>query len=146
MRLTLHTDYALRVMMQLAVEEDLVTIEAIAQAYDISRNHVMKVVQRLAALGYVDSRRGRNGGLRLARVAREINVGELVRKMEETGQFVECFDSATSGCVVSPVCGLRHALAGAVDQFLGHLDKFTLADLVHKPVAFRALLNEPVAA
>lgn len=146
MRLTLHTDYALRVMMQLAIEEDLVTIEAIAQAYDISRNHVMKVVQRLAALGYVDSRRGRNGGLRLARAPREINVGELVRKMEETGQFVECFNSATNSCVVTPVCGLRHALAGAVDQFLGHLDNFTLADLVHKPVEFRALLHEPAAA
>lgn len=145
MRLTVHTDYALRVMMQLAVEDERLTIDAIASAYGISANHVMKVVQKLAALGYLDSRRGRNGGLRLAREPAEINVGELVRKMEETSQFVECFNSETNACVVTPACGLRHVLAGAVEQFLDHLDQFTIADLVQKPDEFRTLLREHLA-
>lgn len=139
--MTLHTDYALRVLMQLAVAEDRITIDAIAGAYGISRNHVMKVVQQLAALGYVDSLRGRNGGLRLARPQDAINVGEVVRQMEETGQFVECFDPDTSRCVVSPVCGLKHALDGAVERFLAHLDQFTIADLLHRPFDFRELLE-----
>lgn len=143
MRMTLHTDYALRVLMQLAVEPERMTIDAIADAYGISRNHVMKVVQKLGALGYLDSRRGRHGGVQLACEPREINVGTLVREMEETGQFVECFDPDNNECVVTPVCGLRHALAGAVEQFLVHLDRFTLADLVRKPTKFRSLLHEP---
>jgi Rrf2 family nitric oxide-sensitive transcriptional repressor len=141
MRMTVQTDYALRVLMFLATREDRSTIEMIAQAYGISRNHVMKVVQRLAGLGYLDNRRGRKGGLRLARDARDINVGALVRKFEDTGQFVECFDATTNQCVVAPACGLKHVLAGAVEQFLSHLDGFTIEDLVQKPVAFEALLQ-----
>ena len=141
--MTLHTDYALRVLMQLAVEGERVTIDRIAESYGISRNHVMKVVQRLAALGYLDSRRGRLGGLQLARDPERINVGSLVREMEDTSQFVECFNPETNDCVVTPACGLRHALAGAVGQFLAHLDQFTLADLVRRPVDFGELLNEP---
>ncbi len=140
--MTVQTDYALRVLMQLAVSDERQTIDAIADGYGISRNHVMKVVQRLAMFGFIDSQRGRNGGLRLARAADEINVGALVRQMEETGQFVECFDSETNTCVVTPVCGLKHALSGAVEQFLVHLDKFTIADLVRKPREFRQLLDE----
>lgn len=140
--MTLHTDYALRVLMQLAVAEERTTIDAIADAYGISRNHVMKVVQKLSALGYLDSRRGRHGGLQLARPAAAINIGTLVREMEETRQFVECFDAAANSCVVTPVCGLRHALAGAVEQFLAHLDRFTLADLVARRAGFREILLE----
>lgn len=140
--MTVQTDYALRVLMQLTVTEGRQTIDAIADGYGISRNHVMKVVQRLAMFGFVDSQRGRNGGLRLARPANQINVGALVRQMEEIGQFVECFDSETNRCVVTPVCGLKHALSGAVEQFLVHLDRFTVADLVRKPRDFRQLLDE----
>ncbi|MGJ8537244.1 MAG: RrF2 family transcriptional regulator [Parasphingopyxis sp.] len=146
MRMTVQTDYALRVLMQLAVTGEQRTIDEIAQAYGISRNHVMKVVQRLAMLGIVDSQRGRNGGLRLARPADEINVGALVRQMEDTSQFVECFDSGTNQCVVTPACGLKHALSGAVEQFLVHLDRFTVADLVRKPVDFGQLLGEETLA
>lgn len=139
--MTVQTDYALRVLMFLAARDDRATIDIIAQSYGISRNHVMKVVQRLASFGYLDNRRGRNGGLRLAQKASTINVGALVRQFEDTGQFVECFDAATNQCVITPTCGLKHALAGAVEQFLEHLGRFTVEDLVQKPVAFEALLQ-----
>lgn len=144
--MTVQTDYALRVLMHLAVEEQRVTIDMIANAYGISRNHVMKVAQKLAALGYLDNKRGRRGGLELARDADEINVGDLVRRFEGTGQFVECFDAATNHCTVTPVCGLKHVLADAVEQFLAHLDRYTIADLIRKPVDFRTLLRERTEA
>lgn len=144
MRMTVQTDYALRVLMFLATRDDRPTIDMIAQAYGISRNHVMKIVQRLSGFGYLDNRRGRNGGVRLAQDPGMINIGALVRKFEETGQFVECFDSATNQCVVTPVCGLKHVLAGAVEQFMAHLDGFTIEDLVQKPASFEALLQTSV--
>lgn len=74
--------------------------------------------------------RGRSGGLKLARPANALNVGSIMRIMEDTGTFVECFDAATNSCVVTPACGLRHALAGALEAFARHLDQFTIADLV----------------
>lgn len=146
MRLTLHTDYGLRVLMFLATTEERATIGAIADHYVISRNHLMKVVQRLVQLDLVASDRGRGGGLRLARPADEIVVGAVVRALEEVGTFVECFDSSTNRCCVIPACGLRFALAGAVQAFMAHLDGFTLADLVPDPTAFAAALGLPPTA
>lgn len=141
MRLTLHTDYGLRVLMALAVSNERVTIAVIADRYGISRNHLMKVVQRLAQLGLVHAERGRSGGLRLAALPDEINLGAVVRAMEETGSFVECLNSATNSCVVTPVCGLRGILGGALLAFLRHLDRFTLADLVPQPGRMAAILR-----
>ena len=130
MRLSLQTDYALRTLMFLAVKDGHHSIAEIAQAYGISKNHLMKVAQRLAAEGFVEGVRGRSGGLKLARPANALNVGSIMRIMEDTGTFVECFDAATNSCVVTPACGLRHALAGALEAFARHLDQFTIADLV----------------
>lgn len=143
MRLTLHTDYGLRVLMFLAVSEERATIGQIAEHYVISRNHLMKVVQRLVQLDLVASDRGRGGGLRLARPPAEIGVGQVVRALEDVGAFVECFDAQTNQCRVSPMCGLRVALAGAVDAFLEHLDAMTLADLLPDPALFAASLGLP---
>lgn len=130
MRLSVQTDYALRTLMFLAVKDGHHSIAEIAQAYGISKNHLMKVAQRLAAEGFVEGVRGRSGGLKLARPANALNVGSIMRIMEDTGTFVECFDAATNSCVVTPACGLRHALAGALEAFARHLDQFTIADLV----------------
>ncbi len=145
MRLTLHTDYGLRVLMALAVSSERVTIAVIADRYSISRNHLMKVVQRLAQLGLVHAERGRTGGLTLAKPPVDINLGAVVRAMEETGTFVECFDRRTNQCVVAPACGLRGVLSGALLAFLQHLDRFTLADLVPQPERMAELLrlNDP---
>ncbi|GAA4771191.1 nitric oxide-sensing transcriptional repressor NsrR [Stakelama sediminis] len=130
MRLSVQTDYALRTLMFLAVKDGHHSIAEIAHAYGISKNHLMKVAQRLAAEGFVEGVRGRSGGLKLTRPANALNVGSIMRIMEDTGTFVECFDAATNSCVVTPACGLRHALAGALEAFARHLDQFTIADLV----------------
>ncbi|WP_033921565.1 RrF2 family transcriptional regulator [Sphingomonas sp. 37zxx] len=140
MRLSLHADYALRTLMYLAVHDGHRSIGEIARAYDISKNHLMKVAQRLVAEGFLDAVRGRSGGLRLARGADQINVGNVARKMEETGSFVECFDPATNSCVITPACQLRHILSGGLEAFFQHLDRYWLADLVNDPAAMRERL------
>jgi len=141
MRLSLQTDYALRTLMFLAARDGHHSIAEIARQYGISKNHLMKVAQRLAAAGFIESVRGRKGGLRLVRPAAELNVGTIVRALEDTGSFVECFDASGAGCVVAPVCGLSHALAGGLDAFLQHLDRFTVADLTGDRGAFVAALD-----
>ena len=141
MRLSVQTDYALRTLMFLAVKEGHHSIADIASAYGISKNHLMKVAQRLTAEGFVESVRGRGGGLKLARPAADLNVGAIVRIIEDTGAFVECFDATTNSCVVTPACGLRHVLAGAVEAFAQHLDQITVADLVPDAESFERLLE-----
>lgn len=130
MRLTLHTDYAFRVLMLLASDGRLWTIEEVAGHYDISRNHLMKVAQNLAAAGFVKSTRGRNGGLKLAREPQQINLGDVARKLEGSSAFVECFDVRNNRCVVTPVCGLKGILSGGVAAFYQHLDGYTLDALI----------------
>lgn len=140
MRLTLHTDYSLRLLMLLAMEPDaLHTIEEIAQRYDISRNHLMKVVQTLGQAGFVQSLRGRSGGLRLARPAAQINLGAVVRATEDSFALVECFDRERNTCVVAPACGLRGPIEEALQAFLGVLDRYSLADLIKNPSSLRRM-------
>ena len=140
MRLTLHTDYALRLLMLLALEPDeLHTIEEIASRYHISRNHLMKVTQTLASAGFVDSLRGRGGGLRLAKPAGEISLGDVVRATEDGFNLVECFDRKTNTCVVAPVCGLRGPLEEALLAFLAALDRYSLADFAANPGSMRRM-------
>lgn len=140
MRLTLHTDYALRLLMLLALEpDDRHTIEEAARRYAISRNHMMKVAQTLTQAGFVESTRGRGGGLRLARAPEAINLGAVVRASEDSFALVECFDAARNGCIVAPACGLRGPLEEALAAFLAVLDRYSLADLVARPGTFRAM-------
>jgi Rrf2 family nitric oxide-sensitive transcriptional repressor len=131
--------------MFLAVKDGHHSIAEISRAYGISKNHLMKVAQRLAAEGFVESVRGRSGGLKLARPASALNIGSIMRVMEDTATFVECFDAATNSCVVTPVCGLRHTLAGALEAFARHLDQFTVADLIPNVESFGRHLNLPRA-
>ncbi|MFZ3032458.1 MAG: Rrf2 family transcriptional regulator [Parvibaculum sp.] len=133
MRVTLHTDYALRMLMLLAMEPDeLHTIEEVSTRYDISRNHLMKVTQTLAQAGYVESIRGRNGGLRLGKHPEDINIGAVVRTTEDGFNLVECFGE-DNACVISTACGLRGPLEEALAAFLAVLDRYTLADLLQNP-------------
>lgn len=135
MRLTQHTDYAIRVLMFAASRhlreggEALSSIREIAEAYGISENHLMKVVNRLAQAGLLHTQRGRNGGLRLARDPSETRLGEVVRQVEEDMALVECFGPA-SACPLATACHLAAALDQARNDFLASLDRHTLADLV----------------
>ncbi len=140
MRLTLHTDFALRLVMLLALEpDDRHTIEAVARRYRISRNHLMKVAQSLVAGGIVESARGRGGGLRLARPAAAINLGAVVRATEDSFALVECFDPRRNSCVVTPACGLRGPLEEALAAFLAVLDRYSIADLIADPRSYRRM-------
>jgi Rrf2 family nitric oxide-sensitive transcriptional repressor len=145
MQLSLHSDYALRVLMALAAAERRLSVDEIARRYGISRNHLAKVAQRLQSQGYVSTFRGRGGGMRLARPAQEIVVGEVVRRFENLESFVSCF-AAGSGCAVNGLCALKPALSGAVDAFLEHLDGFRLSDLVPDRMSFVERLEQMAAA
>jgi len=140
MHLTLHTDYALRMLMFLALEPGSPrTIEDIATRYGISRNHLMKVAQTLVQAGFVESLRGRGGGLRLAREPATLKLGDIVRATEDGFALVECFDGTRNTCIVSAACGLRNPLQEALSAFLSVLDRYTIADLVKNPATARRM-------
>jgi Rrf2 family nitric oxide-sensitive transcriptional repressor len=150
MRLTQFSDYALRVLMYVAEHSDrLVTITELADFHHISRSHLTKVVVHLSGNGYLQSVRGRGGGLRLAREATAIRVGEVLRGTEEDFRLVECFDRNTDACVLTPHCRLARELQGALNGFFARLDALTLADLRTAPAARQApivMQRKPLAA
>lgn len=131
MQLTLHTDYALRVLVYLTqTGEDLATISEIADFYQISRNHLVKVVHHLSSAGFIHTTRGKNGGMKLARSPELISIGDVVRRMEPNFDIVECFNADNPACVVTSVCALKSVLYKASNEFLGILDRFSLADAI----------------
>ena len=133
MQLTYYTDYSLRVLMYLALQpRRRVSISEIAERYDISRNHLMKVVHNLSRGGFIKSHRGKGGGVELARAAAKINLGEVVRYTEGPLRPVECFDAERNRCVITNACGLARVLKEACDSFLATLDGYTLAELVRQ--------------
>lgn len=132
MHITRYTDYSLRVLIYLAVNKDkLSTINEIAASYDISKNHLMKIVQQLNVQGYVLATRGRNGGIKLNLKPSEINIGSLVREVEDKKKLVECFDD-NNQCVITPSCQLKSIFAEAQEGFFKVLDGYTLDDLLDK--------------
>lgn len=131
MRLTAYTDYAMRVLMYLALKQDgLATISEIAKSYSISKNHLMKVVHQLGVAGYVETVRGRGGGLRLAKPMELIGLGEVVRRTEPDMAIVSCFKPVDEPCAIRPCCVLKNAFEKARDAFVTVLDDYTLKDLV----------------
>lgn len=130
MRLTRFTDYSLRVLIYLGLKgSERVTIREISEAYEISRNHLMKVVSNLTRMGYLDARRGPGGGITLARPASEINLARVVSDMEEDMNLVECF-CADGKCVIKPVCRLRTVLGEALAAYIAELERYSLQDLL----------------
>lgn len=126
MKLSLFTDYAMRVLLYLGARPGrLCSIAEIAAAYGISRHHLMKVVNGLARRGHVETVRGRAGGVRLGRPPAEINVGTIVRQTEEGSALVDCGE-----CVIAPACGLTGALGEAMAAFFAVLDRYSLADVM----------------
>ena len=144
MRLTFHTDYALRMLIYLAVRPDrLATIKEISEAYDISRNHMMKVAHELGRSGFLETARGRGGGLRLSRPPEDIGIGDVVRAMEEDFRIVECFDQERNTCVITGACRLKGILNEGLQAWLAVLDRYTLRDLAVEPEPLGRILAIP---
>lgn len=140
MHLTLHTDFALRVLIQVGLNDGaLTTINEVARSFGISKNHLMKIVNDLGQKGYLDTIRGRNGGMRLMRAPAEINIGRVVRDIEGDFAVLGCLDRA-GYCRIERVCVLRGAVSDATAAFLAVLDKYTLADLIKPHKALASLL------
>ncbi|HEX3132874.1 MAG TPA: Rrf2 family transcriptional regulator [Planctomycetota bacterium] len=133
MKLSLFSDYALRTLMYAALKNKLFQLDEVTAAYRISRNHLAKVVHQLGVLGYLDTQRGRGGGIRLARAAEDIRIGKLVRETESQAALVECFDAATNTCPINGACRLKGLLAEAMAAFYASLDRYTVRDLVSGP-------------
>ena len=142
MRLTTFSDYTLRVLMFLALSrERLATIPEIAAAYEISENHLMKVVHQLARAGVIESVRGKGGGIRLAHPPEEIHLGQIVRASEGGAPIVECLADEPASCRIAPVCRLAAVLSRAFETLYATLDEYTLADLVRTPNRLKAILT-----
>src|SRR5215469_7532640 len=140
MRLTLNTDFSLRVLIHVGLCGDkLTTINDIAQGFGISKAHLMKVVNDLSQKGYLDTVRGRNGGIRLMREPRNINIGQVVRDTENQLGIIGCLEHK-GYCPIERVCVLRGALRNATEAFLAVLDARTLADLIKPQRALSSLL------
>jgi Rrf2 family nitric oxide-sensitive transcriptional repressor len=141
MRLTVYTDYALRLLMYLALKDDgLATIAEIAKSYGISRNHLMKVAYELGAAGYIETVRGRGGGLRLAKPVETIRLGDVVRRTEPDMALVTCFKPVETPCAIRRCCVLRDALQRACSAFTDVLNGYSLADLVRPRSRLRTML------
>jgi Rrf2 family nitric oxide-sensitive transcriptional repressor len=141
MRLTVFSDYTLRVLMYLALDRTrLATIPEIATAYGISENHLMKVVHRLARAGIVESVRGKGGGIRLARPPEEIRLGEVVRATEGDAPIVECLTGDPQACRITSSCRLKGILVNAFEALYDSLDEHTVADLMERPRELRRAL------
>lgn len=145
MRLTMYTDYALRVLIYLTLKYESgekSTIPEIAQAYGISRNHLMKIVHELSQRGIIETARGRSGGAWLARPPNAISVGDIVRIAEPDFFLVECHEEGKEdNCAVWPACNLKRGFRRALDAFMQELDALTMEDAVSAPTVAAALLE-----
>jgi len=143
MKLTLLSDYSLRMLMHLAVNKDrLVTIAETAARYEISKNHLMKVAHQLGQHGCIETVRGRSGGPDAIRPPKQISLGDIVRHMEQGSILVDCFPGGKGGCLITPACQLKSILHEAQQAFFAVLDKFSLADLTTGQQDLQKLLLE----
>ncbi|OEJ65301.1 Rrf2 family transcriptional regulator [Magnetovibrio blakemorei] len=142
MRLTAHTDYALRVLIYLGLQPNrMATIREISDRYELSRDHLMKIAQKLSNAGFIETVRGKNGGIRLGRDPGTVLVGDIVRTMEGRMDLVECHGKGKNTCLIVPVCILQNVMHEALEAFLNVLDQYTLADLLHPSDALTKLVQ-----
>ena len=142
MKLTSYTNYSLRILMVAAMRDgELVTIQEVAEAFGVSKAHLVKCVHQLGVWGYLDNVRGRHGGFRLAVPAHKITVGEVVRKTEDCLSLVECFDAQTNSCPMIGLCLMGEAFKEACAAFLAVLDKLTIAEATRNRDALLGVLH-----
>jgi len=133
MQLTTFTDYALRSLMYLAARPDeKSSVKEIAEHYGISRNHLVKIVHRLSQLGYVETTKGKGGGIQIAEGTGKLRLGDLVKALEPNMHIVECFDAETNTCRITESCHLKHCLFEATANFIDTMNQYTLADVTAK--------------
>lgn len=131
MQLTSFTDYALRTLMYLAAHsEEKSSVKEISEHYGISRNHLVKVVHKLSQLGYIETTKGKGGGVQIAQGTEKLRLGDLISQLEPNMNLVECFDAKTNTCRVTGSCQLKHYLFEATQNFINTMNKYTLADTV----------------
>lgn len=141
MQLTLFSDYSLRLLMYLGLKpSEVVPIVEVSDAFGVSRHYMLKVMNELVQLGYIEAVRGRNGGVRLLKKPSELRLGKLVRQTEPSGGVLQCIDDREADCPIVPVCRLRKVLAEAEAEFYRVIDRYTLADLLAQPAALTRLL------
>ena len=148
MNISRFTDYSLRVLIYLAAAKEtshIITIKEVAERYQISKNHLMKVVQELSANNHINATRGKNGGIKLNTAPENINIGQLVRSIEQGSTLVECFGTDNQ-CVITSSCQLKRMFAQAMESFFDCLDQYTLADLIkgENKAALRQVLMIPI--
>lgn len=144
MRLTYHTDYALRMLVYLAVDRERpARVADVAESYGISRNHLLKVALKLGRLGYLTTSRGRSGGIALSCAPKDINLGDVVRQMEEDFALVECMRPEGGGCAIAPACRLNGVVRKALEAFLCVFDDYSLADIAGNRDTLAELLGLP---
>lgn len=147
MHLTLHADYSLRVLVYLATHPgQVVSTQEVSEAYGISKNHLVRVVQTLAQHGFVEVKPGRAGGISLSRAPSAINVGKVLRATEPDYHLVECFERETNTCPIAPACGLKPMLFDAREAFLSVLDGYTVEDVVRRSKSSLSALFLPSPA
>ena len=139
MELSQFSDYALRTLIFVALREERTSVREIADSYQISHNHLVKVVHHLAKLGLLKTTRGRGGGVALGPAPEDINVGDVIRKTESFG-LVECLPPREGSCCIAPACELKFVLAKAKMAFLKELNQYTLADLIQPRSKLQQLL------
>lgn len=141
MQLTTYTDYTLRVLIYLGMQTngEKSNIKEISSFYNISNNHLSKVVYELGKLGMIETVRGRNGGIRLAKEPAQINIGSIVRLTESPINMVECFDETRNTCKLSPACKLKFVLNEALNSYMKVLDGYTLEDLLQNREELKTL-------
>ena len=141
MQLTQFTDYSLRALIYITLKKDLCTINDIARAYDISVNHLVKIIHNLSKIGIIKTIRGKNGGITMALNPSSINLGELVLKLEPNFDLVPCFNQEKANCCITPACKLKGILFEAKEKFIEVLRNYTLSDIVESKAALSPLLN-----
>jgi len=143
----MYTDFSLRVLVFLGSKEkyELSTIQEISDSFQISKNHLTKVVHELGKMGLVETIRGRGGGIRLKVAPEDINIGELVRRTEDDFYLVECFNSDSNQCALAPACRLKGVLQAALLAYFAVLDNYTIADfIINRDEIAAILFNRPL--
>lgn len=141
MQLTQFTDYSLRALIYITLRKESCTIKDITEAYDLSNNHMVKIIHNLAKLGLIKTIRGKNGGIIMASQPETINLGRLITELEPHFDLVPCFNKEKANCCIAPVCTLKGVLHEAQAAFMKVLERYTLADILHNQNELSALLN-----